>query len=526
MNSHYTEIQIGPSLAEWSSFLTVSCLDHTRLSELRRTARSRLVESAQTFILRLNAIAEETELAVNTAPLLTGDPTTQPIVMTGHQPVQFHSGLSFKYETTQQFAAENNAIAVAVIIDTDRGDAGQFSYPDVGEIGDNSSADESVQPYQAVLAVDSISNSNNLFGHGKLKPAAALKSLSDTVCSSLKKLARPKTAERVEKVFREFAQLSNAKASAMEANTIMRWQYGIGHQMLELPLSAIASFPESLMLTVDILKQPHRFAAAYNSALALFREEHGIQNSANPFPNLKINEHGCELPFWVVDHNRGTRQVLEVHVDGNVTRLLANGVTVDTLADNISDDSLDPMLLQNLQLVPRGALITVFLRLLFSDLFVHGTGGGRYDRFTDEFIRTWWNAEPPPFTVASASRYLFEDQRAELQRLQKIKSELRDLQFNPQRHFGQGVFSDSLEERLAVLVNEKGLAVAELKSMKEAGESGKEAGQQIQLMTNEIRDAVGAEFESQLAVLNALTPEQHDALNSRTYPWFFFTGSD
>lgn len=526
MNSRYTEIQVGPAFSEWSNFLTVSSLDHSRLSELRQTARSRLVESAQAFILRLNAIAEETELTVNAAPLLTGDPTTQPIVMTGHQPVQFHSGLSFKYETTQQFAAENNAIAVAVIIDTDRGDAGQFSYPDVGDISDDRTSDENVRPYQAVLAVDSISNSNNLFGHGKLKSAAELKSLGDTVSNSLKRLAKPKAAALAKKVFQEFAQLSTAKASAMEANTIMRWQYGIGNQMLELPLSAIASFPESMMLTVDILKQPNRFAAAYNSALALFREEHSIQNSANPFPNLKINDHGCELPFWVVDHNRGTRQVLEVHVDGNVTRLLANGVTVDTLADNISDDSLEPMLLQNLQLVPRGALITVFLRLLFSDLFVHGTGGGRYDRFTDEFIRTWWNAEPPPFTVASASRYLFEDQRAELQRLQKIKSELRDLQFNPQRHFGQGVFSDSLEERLAVLVQKKTVAVAELKAMKEAGESGKETGQQIQVITNEIREAVAAEFDSQLAVLNGLTPEQHDAINSRTYPWFFFADSD
>lgn len=526
MNSRYTEIQVGPPLEEWPSYLTVSSLDHIRLSELRHTARSRLVESAQAFILRLNAIAEETELTTNAAPLLTGDPATQPIVMTGHQPVQFHSGLSFKYETTQQFAADNNAIAVAVIIDTDRGDAGQFSYPDVTEITDDSTSDENVRPYQAVLAVDSISNSNNLFGHGKLKTAAELKNLSDTVSNSLKKLAKPKAAQLAEKVFGEFAQLSNAKASAMEANTIMRWQYGIGQQMLELPLSAIASFPESLMLTVDILKQPNRFAAAYNSALTLFREEHGIQNSANPFPDLKINDHGCELPFWVVDHNRGTRQVLEVHVDGNVTRLLANGVTVDTLADNISDDSLEPMLLQNLQLVPRGALITVFLRLLFSDLFVHGTGGGRYDRFTDEFIRSWWNAEPPPFTVASASRYLFDNQRVELQRLQKIKSDLRDLEFNPQRHFGQGVFSDSLEERLAELVQKKCAAVSELKTMQEAGKSAKETGQQIQLMTNEIRDAVAAEFESQLAVLNVLTPEQHDAINSRTYPWFFFAGSE
>ncbi len=518
MTSSYTDIQIGPPLAEWTSFLQVCSLDHSRLAELRRTARTRLVSSAEQFVLRLNGIADETELPQNTAPLLTGDPETQPIVMTGHQPVQFHSGLSFKYETTQQFAADNNAIGVAVIIDTDRGDAGQFSYPESG----GSDGAGGVTPYQAVLAVESLANSNNLFGHGKLKSAAALSALGETVGANLKALSQKQAAATAEKILNDFGQLANAKATAMEANTIMRWCCGIGSRMLELPLSAIAAFPESQMLTVDILKQPGRFAAAYNSALELFREEHGIRNSANPFPNLRKKEDRTELPFWVVDHNRGTRQVLEVQVDGNVTRLLASNNTVDTLADNIPDDALEPMMLQNLQLVPRGALITVFLRLLFSDLFVHGTGGGRYDRFTDEFVRTWWNAEPPPFTVASASRYLFEDQRIELQRLEKIKSQLRDLQFNPQRHFGQGVFSDGLEERLAAMVQEKSVVLDEMKSTKANGDSAKDAGQQIQRMTNEIRDAVAEEFEPQLAVLNSLTPEQHDAINSRTYPWFFF----
>jgi hypothetical protein len=41
--------------------------------------------------------------------------------MTGHQPVIFHSGLTFKYQTTETFALEHNALAIAVLIDTDEG---------------------------------------------------------------------------------------------------------------------------------------------------------------------------------------------------------------------------------------------------------------------------------------------------------------------------------------------------------------------------------------------------------------------
>ena len=515
------------------------------------------MQSAEEFVLRLNSIAEDTALPSNQQKLLTGDPATQPIVMTGHQPVIFHSGLTFKYETTERFAAENNAIGVAVIIDTDQGDAGQFSHPQKfaerlesaasenadngnstgdssvggnavgdgsvggGSVGDGSVGGSGASAYP-VLGIDTLAESHKLFGHGRLRNAESLQQLGQSTQRQLVDTSQLEAARSAASAFEYFRQLAATKATAMEANTIMRWHHGIGGRMLELPLSAIASFPESLMLTADILKQPLRFARAYNSALMDFREENGIRNAANPFPDLKIETDSCELPFWVINHNRSTRHVLEVQLDGSVTRLVANGKTVDTFSGNISGETLEPMLLQNLQLVPRGALITAFLRLLFSDLFVHGTGGGRYDRFTDEFIRSWWSAEPPPFTVASASRFLFTKERSVLQRLEKIKTELRELQYNPQRHFGTGVFSEQLEAQLSELIKDKQAAVDCMNSFHAEGQSGKDAGLEIQKITNKIRQAVNAEFEPQLKLLGELTPEQLDAINCRTYPWFFF----
>jgi len=521
VTSEYTVIRINPPLESWASFLTISSLDNSRLSELRNTARTRLVEAAEIFVLRLNAITEDTDLSPNKQALLTGDVKTQPIVMTGHQPVIFHSGLTFKYETTERFAADNNAIAVAVIIDTDQGDAGQFSYPQRIAHAAHDTAAGPADSYP-ILAIDTLAESHKLFAHGRLRTPDELQKLSESIQQQLQLAAHPDAEASCASAFEHFRQLAAAKATAMEANTIMRWHHGIGGRMLELPLSAIASFPECLMLTADILKQPIRFATAYNAALRDFREENGIRNVANPFPDLRVEDNACELPFWVINHNRSTRHVLEVQLDGSVTRLVANGKTVDTFAGNISGETLEPMLLQNLQLVPRGALITAFLRLLFSDLFVHGTGGARYDRFTDEFIHSWWNAEPPPFTVASASRHLFVKERSDLQRLEKIKTELRELQYNPQRHFGTGVFSQKLEEQLGELIKEKQAAVDCMNSFHADGQSGKDAGLEIQKITNQIRQAVNEEFEPQLKLLNDLTPEQLDAINCRTYPWFFF----
>jgi hypothetical protein len=213
-----------------------------------------------------------------------------------------------------------------------------------------------------------------------------------------------------------------------------------------------------------------------------------------------------------------------VQLDDNVTHLIAGSSTIDTFAGNITAETLEPMLLQDLQIVPRGALITAFLRLLFADLFVHGTGGGRYDTFTDEFIRSWWNVEPPPFTVASASRYLFVDAWNNARHLESIQSSLRDMQFNPQRHLGAGVFSAALETRLKKLLSTKQSAVVQLKSARQDGRTAKQTGLEIQELTRQIKAAVDAEFEGPLSELRRLTPEHLDAINCRTYPWFFFSG--
>ena len=507
----YTNTQITPPLDEWSRALQVCAFDNSRITDLRRSARTRLVDRAQQFTLRLAGIADDAGMAPMDSGILTGDPASQPIVMTGHQPVVFHSGLTFKYEITEQVAADASAICVGVVIDTDLGDAGQFSYP---ESNPDSDAPK--------LAIETLAKSNNLYLNGRLRSAAEIGETGNKVENHLQRLGRNFASERFSAAIQDFTELASTKVSAMEANLIVRWQRGIGGRMLEIPLSAVASFPESLMLTADILKQPARFAAAYNSALEVFRGEHNIRNAANPFPNLKIDKDSCELPFWLISHNRGRRYVLEAQVDGNVTRLIANGKTVDTFTGNITAESLEPMLVQNIQIVPRGAMITAFLRLLFADLFVHGTGGGRYDQFTDEFMRTWWNVEPSPFTVASASRYLFPELRAELERLEGISSSLRELQFNPQRHFGSGVFGDQLENELRRLSKEKDDAVSRMKRSHAAGDSAKEIGKQIQQITNRMKDVVTTEFEPQLETLTSMTAEQRDAVNCRTYPWFMF----
>ncbi|HQY89846.1 MAG TPA: hypothetical protein PK402_14425, partial [Tepidisphaeraceae bacterium] len=53
----------------------------------------------------------------------------------------------------------------------------------------------------------------------------------------------------------------------------------------------------------------------------------------------------------------------------------------------------------------RALMLTIFLRLLLADVFVHGIGGGRYDQVADRLIKNYFHIEPPGFAVTTATLF-------------------------------------------------------------------------------------------------------------------------
>jgi hypothetical protein len=340
------------------------------------------------------------------------------------------------------------------------------------------------------------------------------------VCTALQNCGCHHEADRFELIAKQYAALPTD--SMMEANLIVRWNAGIAGRTPEIPLSTICSFPEVLQFFAELLARPFEFARCYNNSLDTFRAEHKIRNAANPFPNLRIEDARCELPFWLIDPVKGTREIVSIRKNGFERFVEANNEDVTELLPGNEGASLFSLLVGGKQLIPRGGLITATLRILFSDLFVHGTGGGRYDVFTSQFIRAWWNVEPTPFAVASASRYLFDQERQQLSRLQEISDNIRDYQFNPQRHLGSGVFSTNTETTVRAALAEKESAVKELQSARASGVPADEIGRRIQRLGDLIKTTVTAEFSTHLTQLQALSADTITAVNSRTWPWFFF----
>ena len=515
MSAGYENPVLEPPLSDWSA--TSRTLANIGLQTLRTSARRRLIQAAHAYRQRLTEIGRRTGLLTQDVSPLKGDPDNSPVVMTGHQPVFFHSGLTFKYETSEQFAAAHQAIGVAVIIDTDEGDAGDFSFPSC-EVFEPSRK----EPGARLLRTESTS-----FGRGSSLYCSGQKASSERIHEEAIRVIAGLKGCGCESAVRSFSEVAGQYAgiktdSMMEANLIVRWNAGIGGRLLELPLSVLCGFPEVVQFFAEILSRPFEFSQCYNSSLDEFRREQKIRNEANPFPNLRYESSYSELPFWVVDTAAGTRQIVSVR-QNEFERTLEtpDGLRIEILPGNEAA-SLFSLMVSGKQLVPRGALITAALRLLFSDLFVHGTGGGRYDRYTDKLIRKWWNVEPTPFAVASASRYLFTAERTKLLHLQRISEQLRDLQFNPQRYLGTAIFSTHTEALLQARLQEKETAIAQLKTARESGQSAQETGRQIQRLSDTIKAIVTADFADQLKELDAISPENMAVWTCRTWPWMFF----
>jgi hypothetical protein len=82
----------------------------------------------------------------------------------------------------------------------------------------------------------------------------------------------------------------------------------------------------------------------------------------------------------------------------------------------------------------RALTTTMFARLFLGDLFLHGIGGGLYDQLTDAIVRRFFQFEPPPFMVTSATMLLPVDREpVSRERASDAERRLRELQYHPER---------------------------------------------------------------------------------------------
>ena len=458
------------------------------LGEFRRRARAR-------------ALARAAEYTGVPSPADTG-----PLVVMGHQPVLFHPGVWFKYLVLTKITSSAPATGLHVIVDTDATGPVGADAPDAR--GGLVRAHETLADLPADVPLETVPPPG----------AAAWNAFCERMRAHLATVSVPALRPR-------FEEWAGGAQDARDAASLGTWLARLRRRYesragapgyLELPMSWAADTPEFRAFAVHLLRDPAELVRAYNGQLSAYRTAHRLRSSANPFPDLACDGGRVEAPFWVM--RGGRRRELRVsRADGRL-ELTVGSETIGAIpADASGVEALGEL---GVVLRPKAIALTMFARLCLGDLFIHGVGGGRYDRVTDAIALDLFGRRPSPYLVATATLHLPLAGEAAGAERRALEARLIDLRHNPDRHLAAAT------EAQRRLVDEKWDLIRAVSTMRR-GPDRRAATRRIRAINESLAADLAAEVadvEARLAALSAA--DREGAAESRDYPYFLFDPAD
>ncbi len=314
----------------------------------------------------------------------------QSLVGTGHQSELYHPGVWVKNIAIDIAARKLGGVAMHFSVDTDSPKHLELRWPGGGDI----------------ITDDPLRAEAKWTGRLRSPTAGHVQHLARQLSSASATWQHQPVAGEFLACLGELAgQDVDLPAALANAHHRVDRQLGLRHQ--SLVCSPMWRSTGYLVFAYDLLRRCGEFAAAYNRALAVFRQEQGIKNPGRPMPDLSIDGEFCEAPFWVDSLTDGSRKRATVVRQGDLWTLRHEDDAFEFAAPTdgwAAAESLQAWLSRHkLRLSPRALTLTTFLRLCVVDQFVHGIGGGLYDQVTDTIIRDWFGMAPPAFSVATAT---------------------------------------------------------------------------------------------------------------------------
>ena len=333
------------------------------------------------------------------------------IVASGHQPVIYHPGLFAKEVLAVALARRYDGSAYNIVLDTDEIDLA-ISYP--VRLDMDFSCTTSVQDWPVHKRTVPLTRGNRIVGFQKFDDSnrALLRRACEEALRELHLVLEPNARRRARNFILEYIQRLEKANSILDPSIILRdiARQELGIRVTDVKASELFNSDAFRYFAAFVAERGADFRRAYNEQLAQYRAEHRIKNPAQPLPDL--DEQIGELPFWYI--KGGYREAL----------------TDDTFAE-----ALQSCKDGSGAIYPRAVTTSLFVRLFFCDLFIHGTGGGRYDRITESLILKFFECDAAPFVVATASLQL--EPRADVpvlsRDLKAVERELRQLHFDPAR---------------------------------------------------------------------------------------------
>lgn len=447
------------------------------LDDLAREARAETLRIADEYTrsLGLETVAERAPEA--------------PVIASGHQPSMFHAGVAVKAVALARTAAQSKATPLFITVDHDDIDASSVSLPTIRE-GRLVKTGHTLFPSARGRVLEKADVERWEVTRARLNEAVRL--------MDSPRLTGPREA------MREFLQRVDARppdfvSSHAELAILLRraWERPVNGGYLEIPVSSICRTRTFLHFAGSIMADIERFGPVYNAQLESYRKERGLRYPANPFPNLGRQGDSWEAPFWTLSG------------DGRERLYVTRGGIITT-GDGSPETPISAITGGAMPVRPRAITLSLYMRLLACDLFIHGVGGAKYDQVTDGIIREYYGVTPPGYAVVSATLHPDIPADDPSARMEGIKTRLREIEQRPERE--PELASSPLKREKDALVEEMGRPGADRKTL---GVRIKELNRQMAGQLTPLVDALS----SGLSTLGE-TAREWDVKSFRDYPFF------
>ncbi|HET9870379.1 MAG TPA: hypothetical protein VFR02_07785, partial [bacterium] len=272
---------------------------------------------------------------------------------------------------------------------------------------------------------------------------------------------------------------------------------------------------------------------AYNQSLNEYRAKHQIKHELTPLPNLKFEDWWFELPFWGLNKYH-QRHSLWAKVDGD--RMILRMKGGDSNYSISTKDFNRELKALPISFWPKALPQTLFCRLYLCDYFIHGVGGGAYERVNDLLWEKVFKSKPVDFGVVTATWKVDPVQSDKIAEIVRHEERIlfweRALSKNPETLFTRReAWEKELPEfirkefapladdpELAKLAQEKTRCVESLKDPAKKPAAAKRIGELNQALAGRYDPLVKA-LEKGLMDIEKLKKVQ-EALDFREYPFF------
>ena len=410
------------------------------IASLRGPAREQLLRDAK----RYTSAYRDVDFATS---------SSESIVMAGHQPTLFHPGVWFKNFALDRVGALTDSIAVNLVVDSDVAGPSTVRVPQriesSGALGYEAVAYDrrgAGVPYEQALVHDR--ELFDAFDQNVTEAVAGV--VADPMVNTLWRHAR----DAINRCGYAGCALAQARH---------RLEADLGLRTLEIPQSVVCRGEAFAAFAIQILCDLPRFHECYNTSAEFYRRAHGIRSKSHPVPNLGRDGDWYETPFWVYGNQSPKRRSVWVRMSaaGTVMEISDRDKrrrTIDAADSSSAADAFVALASPEFKIRSRALVTTMYARMILSDLFLHGIGGGKYDQLGDLISRSFWGIDSPKIMVVSSTVLLPGHEQMPIgeieQTFRKLSRMRRDLEFQPERFSDRSdISADMVAAKRALLAS-------------------------------------------------------------------------